>query len=132
MTKHEILTNVYTQLRLAGYVWNKGDFAKRLDYFNSYMASAFTGKRQSHLNGKMFQRIQEVFPQVSANYLMNGEGPVLRTNRINTSFAPLPTVNTEASLLECLIAERETVRQSLSRIDQMIERFCPCDMRKAS
>ncbi len=132
MTKHEILTNVYTQLRLAGYVWNKGDFAKRLDYSNSYLASAFSGKRQSHLNGKMFQRILEVFPQVSANYIMNGEGQVLRTNRVNTTFAPVPTFNTEASLLECLAAERESIRQSLTRIDQIIAQFCPCDMRHAS
>ena len=70
LTRSQILTNVFLQLRNAGYVYNKSDFARHLNYEGTYMSSRFSGNRE--VSDKTFARILTVFPQVSKTYLFSG------------------------------------------------------------
>lgn len=129
MTRQEILTNVFTQLKLAGYVKNKGDFARRLGYDHCHLAGAFSGSKS--VSNKLLSRILEVFPQVNEDYIRFGSGSVLLgeygaiRNLISRDFVA-------SSLLSVLMDERESIRLSLERVDQMIELLSQRDLKSAS
>lgn len=131
MTRQEILSNVFFQLRNAGFVYNKGDFARRLHYDPSHMSSIFTGSRK--ISNKVFNRILEVFPQVNELYLRTGVGFVLNASGPrNAAETLLPTGQFDASLLATLLAEREAIRQNLDTLDRMIALISPRDIKSAS
>ena len=132
MTRQEIFTNIFTQLKNAGFVRNKGDFARRLDYAQTYISCAFSGNRQACLSDKLFSKILAVFPQVNETYVRTGTGSVLRTAGPNLFTGIMPYDDFESSLLDCLITERESIRQSLERIEQMIQILLPRDPKSAS
>lgn len=131
MTRSEILTNVFTQLRNAGFVYNKTDFARHLQYDQTYMSSRFTGNRE--ISDKTFNRILKVFPQVNRAYLFTGEGEVLRTDFSPRLFLQgAPRENSGDSLIDTLIAERDALQQRLDQINQVIDILFPRDMKNAS
>ena len=132
MTRQEIFTNVFTQLKNAGYVRNKGDFARRLNYAQSHISCAFSGNRQACLSDRLFSRILEVFPQVNETYVRTGIGSVLRTSGPSLFTGIMPYEHPGNSLLDCLLAERDSLRQSLERVNQMIDILLPRDMKSAS
>lgn len=125
MTRAEILTNVFTQLREAGYVYNKTDFAHHLRYDPTYISSRLTGNRE--VSNKTLTRILKVFPQVNRDYLFTGKGEVLNTN----TGPRLMGMNDRqedvkgSPLLETLIAERDVLLERLLRINQVIETYNP-------
>lgn len=131
MTRSEILTSVFTQLRAAGFVYNKSDFARHLGYDLAYLSSRFTGNRS--ISNRTFARILNVFPQVSRSFLLTGEGEVLLTNfnPRNNSYG-IPYVNTGDNLIERLFAERDALQCRLDQINQVISILCPRDMKSAS
>lgn len=131
MTRSEILTNVFTQLRDAGFVYNKSDFARHLGYDQTYLSSRFTGNRE--ISNRTFKRILEAFPQVNKVYLFTGEGDVLRTNfgpRTISQSVLYP--NTGDSLVDTLLAERDALQTRLDQINQVISILYPRDMKSAS
>lgn len=130
MTRQEILSNVFFQLRNAGFVYNKGDFARRLHYDPSHMSSIFSGSRK--ISNKVFNRILEVFPQVNELYLHTGVGFVLNASGPRNAAETLPMSQYDASLLATLLAEREAIRQNLDTLDRMIALISPRDMKSAS
>lgn len=126
MSRHEILVNVFTQLRNAGFVFNKGDFASKLKYNSSYVSSAFSGSRPANLSDKFFRRILTTFPVVSEAYLMTGCGEVLRGQGTPYFSGILPFAPVEGvpqSILEGLLAEQEVLHRRLNQIDQMLARL---------
>ncbi len=131
MTRSEILTIVFTQLRNAGIVRNKTDFANKLRYDNSYLSSRFTGNRE--ISNKTFDRISEVFPQVNKNFLFTGEGEILCSScgtRIIVRNSREDVVGD--SFIDALLAKRNELMQHLERINQAIELLRPRDMKNAS
>ena len=130
MTRQEILSNVFFQLRNAGFVYSKGDFARRLRYDPSHMSSAFSGNRK--ISNKVFARILEVFPQVNEVYLRTGMGCVLNATGPRLSAGSFAYSQFDSSLLTSLMAERESLLQNLDRINQMIDILNPRDMKHAS
>lgn len=131
MSRSEILTNVFTQLRNAGYVYNKTDFARHLRYDKTYMSSRFSGNRE--ISDKTFARILKVFPQVNRTYLLTGQGQVLSIEEPRPRlFGPtIPQASETGSLLDSLIAERDGLQERLDRINQALDILCP-GIRKAS
>lgn len=130
MTRQEILSNVFFQLRNAGFVYNKGDFARRLHYDPSHMSSIFSGSRK--ISNKVFNRILEVFPPVNELYLRTGVGFVLNASGPRNAAETLHTSQYDASLMATLLAEREAIRQNLDTLDRMIALISPRDMKSAS
>lgn len=124
MRRQEILLNVFTQLRNAGFVCNKGDFAKKLKYNSSYVSSAFSGSRPGNLSDKFFRRILSTFPAINESYLMTGCGEVLRGAAYEgyatgiLPFAPIPGV--PQNILEGLRAEQEVLYRRLNQIDRIL------------
>ena len=131
MTRSEILTNVFTQLRNAGFVYNKSDFACHLKYEPSYLSAHFSGNRP--ISDKTFYRILKVFPQVNRAYLFSGEGAILNASgpRKQPALVPLRS-STGDHLLETLMAERSDLQKRLERIDQALSLLCPRELKSAS
>lgn len=126
MSRQEILVNVFTQLRNAGFVYNKGDFADKLDYNPSYVSSAFSGKRPNNLNAKFFRRILTTFPAVNETYLRTGCGEVLRTNNATYASGVLPFASVPGvpqTILDGLRAEQEVLHRRLNQIDQILDKL---------
>lgn len=132
MSRQEILTNVFLQLRTAGFVYNKGDFARRLNYDPCHLSSAFSGSRS--ISRKLFNRILEIFPQVNSTYLRSGVGEVLNMPgpRQGSGIIFGERQNQVDPLLESLLAERESLLLRLDRVNQMIDILHPRDMKSAS
>lgn len=132
MSRQEILKNVFLQLRAAGFVYNKGDFAHRLNYDPCHLSGAFSGSRS--ISRKLLNRILEIFPQVNASYLRTGIGNVLNTSgpRQNSGIILCDRQNQVDPLWESLLAERESLLLRLDQINQMISILHPRDMKSAS
>lgn len=124
MRRQEILLNVFTQLRKAGFVCNKGDFAQKLNYNPSYVSSAFSGSRPGNLSDKFFRRILTTFPAINESYLMTGCGEVLRGTAYEgyatgvLPFASAPGV--PQNILDGLRAEQEVLHRRLNQIDRIL------------
>ena len=131
MTRSEILSNVFTQLRDAGFVYNKGDFARHLNYDPSYLSSRFSGNRE--ISDKTFARILHVFPQVNRAYLFTGRGAILGENSgPREHVQSRPTISRGDSVVDALMAEREALLRRLEKINQVIDILCPHDMKNVS
>lgn len=129
MTRQEIFVNVFSQLKIAGIVRNKGDFARRLEYAPSYLSSAFSGNRPWNLSDKLFSKLLTVFPQVNETYVRTGCGEVLSCGTTQV----LPGILTSTSighstLLDSLIAEREAMYSRLDQINRIIEVLSPREL----
>lgn len=131
MSRQEILVNVYTQLRNAGFVYNKGDFAHQLNYDPCHISSAFSGSRT--ISDKFLARIHQVFPQVNEVYLRTGRGSVLETvgSREYTESLSLGLFR-DSYLIESLLAERDSIQRSLDRVNHLIDMLSRQNMKSAS
>lgn len=127
MRRQEILLNVFTQLRNAGFVCNKGDFAKKLKYNISYVSSAFSGSRPGNLSDKFFQRILATFSAINESYLKTGCGEVLRGTAYEgyaTGILPFATIpGVPQNILEGLRAEQEVLHRRLNQIDRILSQL---------
>lgn len=131
MSRQEILVNVYTQLRNAGFVYNKGDFAHQLNYDPCHISSAFSGSRT--ISDKFLARIHQVFPQVNEVYLRTGRGSVLETvgPREYTESLSLGLFR-DSYLIESFLAERDSIQRSLDRVNHLIDMLSRQNMKSAS
>ena len=133
MTRSKILSAVFTQLKDAGYVYNKQDFARRLNYSSTYLSPGFSGKRETNLSDKLFATILKVFPQVNETFIRTGLGSVLRDPQVPCPFTGiLLKGGSIASLLHSLHQERESLLADLEKVDRMISSLSERNMKSLS
>lgn len=136
MTRQEILVNVFTKLRLAGFVSSQKEFAAAMDYNNSCISSAMNGVER-YLTDRLFKRILRAYPCVNPNYLKKGEGEILiegatATECLNNTHDVSQSQDFGNADINALVAEmaaqremthraQEQTERALAQVDQLIE-----------
>ena len=85
LERQKRLNEVYEHLHNYCGVHTKGDFADKIDYARAYISSALNGN-EKYLTDKLFTKICEVYPFFNLNYLLNGEGKLLKSDQAFLDF----------------------------------------------
>lgn len=76
MLTAERLKSVYRFLYAGGEVYSKKDFAQKMCANPSALSSAFSG-RENYLTESLCKRVVDAFPQISLDWLLNGNGSMV-------------------------------------------------------
>ena len=123
MEKKDRLTKVFEWLRYEKIISTKKEFAERIKVDKTNLSSAFSGV-DKYLTDSLFNKIADNFPEFDRNWLMTGEGEMLKPSVSQTAVGDNNTqvagngnnVNVAATtLMEELSAQRKLTEKARKR-----------------
>ncbi len=134
MEKKDRLTKVFEWLRYEKIISTKKEFAERIKVDKTNLSSAFSGV-DKYLTDSLFNKIADNFPEFDRNWLMTGEGEMLKPSVSQTAVGDNNTqvagngnnVNVAATtLMEELSAQRkltEKAQEQVTKSQEQIDRL---------
>ena len=134
MEKKDRLTKVFEWLRYEKIISTKKEFAERIKVDKTNLSSAFSGV-EKYLTDSLFNKIADNFPEFDRNWLMTGEGEMLKPSVSQTAVGDNNTqvagngnnVNVAATtLMEELSAQRkltEKAQEQVTKSQEQIDRL---------
>lgn len=86
-TKQERLRKVFDYLVFSGHFSTQGDFANIIGTNKTNLSSAMNGN-EKYLSDSLFGKIAATFPEINTQWLLRGEGEMLKVPATLTVFSP--------------------------------------------
>lgn len=126
------LQEVYVYLHINRNIHTKAEFAESIDYARAYVSSALNGN-EKYLTNKLFESICEKFQELNLEYLLHGEGELLRENKKEDTTHKDNALELYAQMIRGLDDLRQQLKQELAEVQAMKQEYLAAreDFRKA-
>lgn len=126
------LQEVYVYLHKNRNIHTKAEFAESIDYARAYVSSALNGN-EKYLTNKLFESICEKFQELNLEYLLHGEGELLRENKKEDTTHKDNALELYAQMIRGLDDLRQQLKQELAEVQAMKQEYLAAreDFRKA-
>lgn len=128
MDKSVRLNEAYEWLRYSKLVSSKKEFAEHIGIDKTNLSSAFNGM-EKYLTDNLFIKISEAFPELNQDWLLTGEGNMLKEQSVSTNFEDTNQQSEDMNVsvfLRALAEEQSLTREALAqnaRLIGIIERW---------
>lgn len=85
MTRVEIIKKAFDYLVFKGVITTRADFADAISYNRTNLSSAMNGN-EKYLSDSLMNKISQAFPEFDKNWLLTGEGTMLKTEATMTPY----------------------------------------------
>lgn len=122
MNRSSILNEAYEWLRYKKLVSSKKEFAAHIGIDKTNLSSAFNGM-EKYLTDNLFIKISEAFPLLDKNWLLTGEGNMLKDQSVSTNSDNTNQQSEDMNandFLKALAEEQRLTREALAQNARLI------------
>ena len=128
-TKNQRVIDVINYLKEKRTVRNQQDFVERIGSNKSTVSGIVTGKREATQN--VLKAIADSFPEISLEWLLTGEGDMLKAANIaidhsvagNNNNVTLQTPGLIGKALDEIAAQRKLVERLVAMLEKVVEQL---------
>ena len=115
MDKSVRLNEAYEWLRYRKLVSSKREFAEHIGIDKTNLSSAFNGM-EKYLTDNLFIKISEAFPELNQDWLLTGEGNMLKEQSVSTYYENTNQQQNDMNIQELL----EAIKRRDQQMDEML------------
>jgi hypothetical protein len=126
------LQEVYVYLHKNRNIPTKAEFAESIDYARAYISSALNGN-EKYLTNKLFESICEKFHELNLEYLLHGNGELVKENKKEDTTHNDNALELYAQMIRGLDDLRQQLKQELAELQTLKQEYIQArdDFRKA-
>jgi hypothetical protein len=126
------LQEVYVYLHKNRNIHTKAEFAESIDYARAYISSALNGN-EKYLTNKLFESICEKFHELNLEYLLHGNGELVKENKKEDTTHNDNALELYAQMIRGLDDLRQQLKQELAELQTLKQDYIQArdDFRKA-